>query len=190
MRIGLISDTHQPLEQRMPWDEVTDAFAGVDLILHAGDIVHPMILDWLEQIAPVLAARGNHDMGWSDPRMEEVQRLTVDGVRIAMTHIMEPETRPISLLRHIYLNDDEVDVIITGDTHIERIDYREDVLQINSGSATQPHLWSTRLGSVGLLEIDGARLDARIMRLGETEGRRNPAVEYSFTRETGVVRLG
>ena len=69
MRIGLLSDTHLPNERRTLWDEVRTAFQGVDLILHAGDIVHPMVLDWLQEIAPVLAAQGNNDFAWSDSRM-------------------------------------------------------------------------------------------------------------------------
>ena len=45
MRIGLISDTHLPSDRRTLWDEVRTAFQDVDLILHGGDIVHPMVLD-------------------------------------------------------------------------------------------------------------------------------------------------
>ena len=63
MRIGLISDTHQPSDQPTLWDEVYTVFKGVDLILHGGDIVLPRVLDWLGDIAPVLAARGNNDLG-------------------------------------------------------------------------------------------------------------------------------
>src|SRR3954468_7055425 len=103
MRIGLITDTHQPSDQPTLWDEVYTVFAGVDLILHGGDIVLPKVLDWLEDIAPVLAARGNNDIGWDDPRMKPVQWLDVDGLRIAMTHIMRREQRPIAELRDLYL---------------------------------------------------------------------------------------
>ena len=189
MRIGLISDTHQPSERRTLWEEVHHAFKGVDLIMHGGDIVHPMVLDWLEEIAPVMAARGNNDVGWDDPRMKDIVWLDVEGLRIGMVHAMEPENRPIETLRRLYMDNEHADIIVTGDTHVERIDYREGVLQINSGSPTLPHLRSTRLGTVGLLEIGGGRLEARILRLGESEGLPNPGVEYAFTRETGVVRL-
>ena len=58
MRIGLVTDTHIPSTIQHLWDEVKDVFAGVDLILHGGDIVTPRVLDWLEQIAPTLAAGG------------------------------------------------------------------------------------------------------------------------------------
>ncbi len=189
MLIGLISDTHQPAERRTLWDEIHSAFKGVDLILHAGDIVIPAVLDWLDEIAPVVAARGNNDHGWDDPRLRDIQVLDVDGLRLAMVHIMRPEDRPIAELRQRYLAGEHADIMVTGDTHLERLDSREGVLQINPGSPTLPHHRSTRLGTVGLLEVGGGSLEARIVRLGETEGRPNPGLEYSFTRETGVVRL-
>lgn len=188
MRIGLITDTHQPNDRRTLWDEVHAAFKGVDLIMHGGDIVHPMVLDWLEDIAPVIAARGNNDVGWDDHRMEEIVRIEVEGKRIAMVHAMEPENRPIHVLRKMYLQDVHADIIVTGDTHFERIDFREGVLQVNSGSATLPHLWSTRLGTVGILEITKDRVEAYIKKLGETDGRRNPGIEYTYTPELGVIK--
>src|SRR5437763_3185242 len=110
MRIGLLSDTHLPGERRTMWDDVRTAFQGTDLILHAGDIVHPMVLDWLEEIAPVLAAQGNNDRFWSDPRMAQMQFLDVDGWRIGMVHDMEPEERPINYLLKTYLKNERVDV--------------------------------------------------------------------------------
>lgn len=190
MRIGLISDTHQPSELRTLYPEVYDAFAGVDLILHGGDIIHPVVLDWLEEIAPVLAAQGNNDYGWTDPRVKVMQRLEFHGFTLAMCHMMEPEERPIPVLLERYLGGEHVDIIVTGDTHFERIDYRDGVLQVNSGSPTLPHLYSTRLGTVGFLDITPGRIEASIVRLGETEGRKNPGIEYRYTPEEGVIRLG
>ena len=61
MRIGLISDTHIPDVARAIPRNVSRAFSGVDLILHAGDIQLASVLDELERIAPVLAARGDDD---------------------------------------------------------------------------------------------------------------------------------
>ncbi len=55
-RIGIIGDTHIPGSIPELWPEVRDAFKGVDLILHAGDLESPRVLDWLEEIAPVYAA--------------------------------------------------------------------------------------------------------------------------------------
>ena len=183
MRIGLVTDTHLPSTIRELWDEVRVAFAGAGLILHAGDIVSPRVLDWLEAIAPTLAARGNNDSGWDDPRVEDVQRLHLEGWRIAMVHDMEPEERPIADLTQQYLHGEPADIVITGHTHFERLDYREGVLQINSGSATHPHLWSTRLGTVGVLDIAPGSINARILRLGESPELKNPGRELFFDLE-------
>lgn len=183
MRIGLITDTHLPAELKRLWAEVHLAFAGVDLIWHGGDIVLPSVLDELEEIAPTFAARGNNDVGWKDPRVAYTQRLEVDGIRLAMVHDMEPEDEPIDVLIDQYLGGIRADVIVTGHTHFERIAFRDGVVQVNSGSAVHPHLWSTRLGTVGIVEVDSSGVRAEIVRLGETEGRRNPGVAYRFDGE-------
>lgn len=187
MRIGLLTDTHLPSERRTLWDEVRTAFAGVDLILHGGDIVTPGVLDWLEEIAPVLAARGNNDGGWVDKRMEDAHFLDAGGWRLVLTHDMEPEDRPIEALRRLYLKGERADIIVTGHTHFERMDYRDGVLQVNSGSATHPHLYSTRLGTVGILDLAPGRLEAKIVRLGDMPGRRNPGLEFSFSLAEAAV---
>ncbi len=180
MRIGIISDTHLPGERRTLWDEVRTAFAGVDLILHGGDIVAPMVLDWLEEIAPVLAAEGNNDIGWTDRRMAPLQVLDVAGWRLALIHDMEPEEQPIADLRRIHLKGDAADIWVTGHTHFERLDYRDGVLQINPGSPIYPHLTSTRLGTVAILDVEPGTIEARIVRLGDTPERPNPGRECSF----------
>ena len=187
MHIGVISDTHMPGSVRELWPEVAEAFADVELILHAGDITNLSVLDQLEEIAPVLAARGNNDPGLVDRRLAEAQWLTVDGLEIGMVHDMEPEDEPIEYLRDKFLGGRHADIMITGHTHRERLDFRDGVLQLNSGSAVHPHLWSTRLGTVAVLEIGGGDLRARIVRLGEHEGLRNPGLEYEFDGD--VVRV-
>jgi putative phosphoesterase len=84
MRIGLISDTHIPTAARELWPQVYDAFRGVDLIMHAGDLMVPEVIDWLEDVAPVMAVWGNGDFrGWErtvppdDLRLSEAKVLTV-----------------------------------------------------------------------------------------------------------------
>jgi len=178
--IGIISDTHMPGSLKEMWPEVRTAFAGVDLVLHSGDIQTVPILDQLEEIAPVLASRGNNDPGLTDPRILETVWLDFDGITIAMVHDMEPEDEPIDFLRARYLEGRHADVMITGHTHFERVDWRDGVLQVNSGSAVHPHLWSTRLGTVAILEVGGGTLRARVERLGESEGLRNPGVAFDF----------
>ena len=61
MKIGLISDTHIREPSERLHEKVREVFQGVDLILHAGDIYNPSVLDELERMAPVLAAAGDDD---------------------------------------------------------------------------------------------------------------------------------
>ncbi len=63
MRIGLISDTHIPEACAHVWPQVLEAFEGVDYIFHAGDVHEFSVLDELQRIAPVYAARGNGEDG-------------------------------------------------------------------------------------------------------------------------------
>ncbi|MBW2622762.1 MAG: metallophosphoesterase family protein, partial [Deltaproteobacteria bacterium] len=63
MKIGLISDTHIPEAGDSLPERVREVFSDVELILHAGDLHVLDVLDWLEQIAPVKAVRGNGDDG-------------------------------------------------------------------------------------------------------------------------------
>lgn len=77
--------------------------------------------------------------------------------------------------------------MITGHTHFERLSWREGVLQINSGSAVHPHLWSTRLGTVAVVDVAPGSLRAQIVRLGEQDGLRNPGLAQEF--DGTVVRV-
>jgi uncharacterized protein len=179
MRIGLITDTHLPALIRSLDDLGPEAgafFRTVDLILHAGDVTAPSVLDWLDHFAPVVVAQGNND-DFRDPRMKPVQMLDVHGWRIGMVHNLAPETRPIDAMRSRHFGDESVDIMIGGHTHLERLEVRDGVLIVNSGSPTLPHHKETRLGTLGLLEFDGDHLHAEIFLLGHTDGRKNPARE-------------
>ena len=61
MRIGVLSDTHIPTRARCLPPEIFTVFKNVELILHAGDLVDPLVLSELETLAPVQAVAGNMD---------------------------------------------------------------------------------------------------------------------------------
>ena len=61
MLIGLISDTHIPDRAKVLPQKVIEAFNDVELILHAGDLTSPRVIEELEDIAPVMAVQGNMD---------------------------------------------------------------------------------------------------------------------------------
>ena len=176
MRIGLISDTHLPslihsLDELGP--EVGEFLASVELILHGGDISRPSVLDWMEAYAPIRAARGNHDV-FDDPRVEDRQYLEIEGWRIAMAHDLRREDRPIADIIQRDFAGLDPDIVIGGDTHVERLEYRDGVVLINSGSPNLLHHKETRLGTVALLELERDRLHAEIVTLGHSDGAPNP----------------
>ena len=174
MRIGLLSDTHLPalvrnLDEMGP--QPAEFFSTVDLIMHGGDLTSPIILDWLEQFAPVVCSTGNNDP-ITDSRMKDVQVLEAEGWRIGMIHSLEREFRPMSELKQLFPS--HVDIMVAGHTHQERLEYRDDVVLLNSGSITFPHHKELRLGTVGLLDLGPGTLHAEIIPLGDTPGRPNP----------------
>jgi len=81
MRIGIVSDTHDEVPAALH-----RALAGVDEILHAGDIASPAALAEIETIAPVTAVRGNMDERALAERLPEEILVTRDGIRIALVH--------------------------------------------------------------------------------------------------------
>ena len=174
MRIGLLSDTHLPALVRN-LDEMglqpAEFFSTVDLIMHGGDLTSPIILDWLEQFAPVVCSTGNNDP-IIDSRMKDVQVLEAEGWRIGMIHSLEREFRPMSELKQLFPS--PVDIMVAGHTHQERLEYRDEVVLLNSGSITFPHHKELRLGTVGLLDLGPGTLHAEIIPLGDTPGRPNP----------------
>ena len=178
MRIGLISDTHLPSLMRTPDDlgpQLREFLSTVDLILHGGDVVRPYILDWCEQFAPVIVSTGNND-SFDDPRMEKVQILDIEGWRIGMVHELRPEDRPVQVLIDSALGGERVDILVGGDTHVERLEYRDGVIVMNSGSPTLPHHREFRLGTAALLDITPNRVHAEIVHLGHSEGSPNPCI--------------
>ena len=165
-RIGVISDTHMPPTDEELCRRIEERFSGVDLILHAGDIVTLRVLDWLETIAPVRAAIGNNDIRLDgDPRLAPYQRLTIDGLTIGMLHILDPLEWPLPRLAERYRIGELPDVLIFGDTHFDYIAQRENTLLINPGSPTSPRMRTDLPGTVALLTIESGRAQAEIITL-------------------------
>jgi putative phosphoesterase len=85
MIVGVIADTHVgEFLDRIP-DEALDALAGSDLILHAGDLSDGSVIPVLEQIAPVVAVRGDHDLPGA-PALPSRAVVTIGGHRIGLIH--------------------------------------------------------------------------------------------------------
>jgi hypothetical protein len=121
-RIGIISDTHGLLRP-----EAERRLEGVDHIIHGGDIGDPDIIAILRRIAPVTAIRGNVDTGDWAKQYPETERIQLAGRSIFVVHDLktlriDPAARGI-------------DVVVSGHSHIPKIDTVGGVLYLNPGSA-------------------------------------------------------
>ena len=144
MKIGLISDTHNHLDPR-----VAEIFAGVDHILHAGDIGLASILAELEVIAPVTAVLGNND---SDLPVRETAVVVLDGKKILIHHIVTPGVPSIMQMVGLHAPD----VVVFGHTHAICAEQHGGTFFINPGYAGRQRFKQER--SVALLEITNGEI--------------------------------
>lgn len=122
MRIGLISDTHGLIR-----DEALALLWGCEHIIHAGDIGGPEVLSALENIAPVVAIRGNNDKGaWANV-LPEVRQVQLASTSIYVVHDMaQLDVEPLPA---------GINVVICGHSHRAVVQRKEGVLYVNPGSA-------------------------------------------------------
>lgn len=90
MKVGLVSDTHGLVDPRLP-----ALFHGCAMVLHAGDLVRPEVLETLAATAPVTAVRGNNDHGPALERLPETALLEVGALRLLMIHDLGARERPV-----------------------------------------------------------------------------------------------
>lgn len=182
VRIGLISDTHVPnAVNEVPY-QVENAFKGVDLILHAGDIYQSVCLDWLERIAPVTAVELESMVHFkNDSRVEEKRVLTLEGHSIGLVHDLFlrgiDEVRPGSIAASNHSAEslpeiverffgDPVTIVVFGHTHIPVMEEHHGILFVNPGSPVLPRQ-RRELGQVGILEVTPQNKSAWILDLSE-----------------------
>jgi uncharacterized protein len=151
--IGLISDTHG-----MVRGSVHDALAGVELILHAGDVGGDAILDELALIAPVLAVYGNTDAP-VDPRLTASIDREIGGVRVHVSHGHELGSPTPEKLLERY----SADVIVYGHTHQQLVVRAGGRLVVNPGAAG-PRRFKLEPG-VARLTIEGGRAEVELVPL-------------------------
>jgi len=120
--IGLISDTHGLMRQ-----QALTALQGTDLIIHAGDVGKPGIIEQLRAVAPVVAVRGNVDKGaWAS--------------ELPMTAVAEAGSVLIYVLHDIQQLDldpatAEFNIVVSGHSHKPSRTERAAVMYLNPGSA-------------------------------------------------------
>jgi putative phosphoesterase len=144
--LGVISDTHGYVDER-----VLPALAGVDLILHGGDVGSAEVLQELKSIAPLYAVEGNNDVALGldlPPRL----LLEIEGHRIEVVHQL-PHYKA------------DCEVVVHGHSHKTRNEWRDGTLLLNPGAAGRVGFHA--LQSIALLRLEqGRRPEAEIVVLG------------------------
>jgi putative phosphoesterase len=148
---------------------VAEVFQDVDLILHAGDIYIPSVLDDLERIAPVLAATGDDDYDLpdtvADKRVKETHILELEGHMLLLIHIQPYNLTPVAGQNEGSSGQHKIpDIVVSGHAHYPMVSRYRGVLYVNPGSPTCVH-YQRGLGCVGILDIDTNGADARILDL-------------------------
>jgi putative phosphoesterase len=149
-RIGVISDTHGLLRP-----EVLPALEGVDLIIHAGDVGDPRILDQLARLAPVNAVRGNIDRGdWARS--------------LPLTRVVEVGDMHLYVLHELFTLDLDpaaagLAAVIFGHSHSPHLERKNGVLYLNPGSAGPKRF--TLPVSLALLKVHQHNISVELLNL-------------------------
>jgi putative phosphoesterase len=156
MKIGVVSDTHGLLRP-----EVAPALAGVDQILHLGDVGKSSIIRELSRIAPVTAIRGNIDREGPCSRLPETDVVLAEGRYIYMLHDLKT--------LHLDPAAGRFAAVLYGHTHVPNFVKKRGVLYFNPGSCG-PRRFELPV-TVGLLTVgaDGD-LEAEIVPLAQVQG--------------------
>jgi putative phosphoesterase len=149
-KIGIISDTHGLVRQR-----VVKSFKDVDLIVHAGDIGKPEVLKALQTIAKIYPVRGNVDAGKWANKLPVTEMVQVGQVYLYVLHdLNELDIDPVTA---------QFNVVISGHSHIPKIEKQNGVLFLNPGSAG-PKRFNYPI-SIAFLYINGVSIETEIVEL-------------------------
>lgn len=158
MRIGVLSDTHIPSRARELPPEVLSGLDGVDLIIHAGDLVHSNVLSRLARIAPVHAVCGNMDPPPLRRILPRRQVVEAQGWRIGVVH---GDGSSGSTLTRALRSFKDVDCIVFGHSHRAVCVRQEGLLLLNPGSPTDKRM--SPQYSYAILTLSATGVDGQIV---------------------------
>ena len=148
--VGIISDTHGLLRP-----EARAALRGCELIIHAGDIGRPEVLEGLREIAPVVAVRGNNDEGAWARELPDDDVVEVEGLLLYVLHDLAAlDLDPVAA---------SFKAVIAGHSHHPKIEKRAGVTYLNPGSAG-PRRFKLPI-AVARMRIVANEIEAQIVEL-------------------------
>ena len=147
-RIGVVSDTHIPQFKVLP-SAIWEHFAGVERIIHAGDLSILSVISELETIAPVVAVQGNVEREEVMLALPMKREIVVGGCRIGIVHILGDSASRARVARQEF---PYARIVVFGHSHIPYNQEHDGQLLFNPGSATDRRRQARC--SVGMLHID------------------------------------
>lgn len=162
--LGVVSDTHDRLDPALK-----KLFAGVDFILHAGDITGPEILAELEKLAPVRAVKGNNDDGAWCAHLPAARVERFLDVPILIVHILGSVAEPSGAVRFL-LEAEQPRIVVSGHSHQGLLQMKDGRLFMNPGSAG-PARFKLR-PAAGKLTVEKGRVVAELFALEDGEARK------------------
>lgn len=151
MLIGVISDTHIPKKAKVLPEIIFETFRGVNQIIHAGDIMSMEVLYKLEELAPVTAVAGNGDSPEMLEKLGDKKIITIGNFKFGLFHGHGEKGKTIERVIKCF-EDDTVDCIIFGHSHIPYCQLYGEILLFNPGSPTDKRRNTDY--SFGLIEIE------------------------------------
>lgn len=159
--IGVVSDTHMPRHALALPAALRAGLAGVDFIVHCGDMVDATAIPLFQEIAPLHAVAGNNDPPELHQRFGDRAVLEAGAARIGVVHGHAGTGRSTPLRALRAFADERVDAILFGHSHIPYCERHDGVLLFNPGSPTdkrrQPQY------SYGILRIRGAKIEPQLL---------------------------
>lgn len=153
-QIGVISDTHYPSSGlKFPIEKIKEHFSGVDLIIHAGDLVSLSVLDMLGKISKVEAVCGNMDFPEVVEIVPKTKVLNINGVNIGIIHGFGP---PFGFPKKLFSSfKEKIDVLVFGHTHEPFNNIVNGTLCFNPGSPTRSRFSNQpTIGYLSFTKID------------------------------------
>lgn len=177
-RIGVLADTHCRTEDGSDLPEgVARAFAGVDLIVHCGDVGNAGLLRRLESMAPVLTTRNTKNP--ADGDLADARVIEAGDVRLGVLFDLGASGMPVEIADGKLVLDDGaaahtvatkfggemVDAVLFGGTHDDIIDEKGGVLFVNPGSPTLHVKKGEGVATVAVVSIEDGRVSAEVVRV-------------------------
>lgn len=157
-RLAVISDTHlTPTSKRDLPSRVWEEIQRADLVLHAGDVTTPDLIERIEKVAPVVTVLGNNDLGLD--HLPERWSGAIEATQVAMVHDSGPTKGRANRMRRWFA---DADLVIFGHSHAPVNELGSDgQWLLNPGSPTQRR--RQPVTTMAVIEVDNDTFEAKIV---------------------------